>query len=106
MQLKFSRQNFEKNILISNSIKFRPVAAELLHSDRQTDRHDVTNSRFSQFFENRPKPDVSSASQELPLLLQNCTVSPPLFVRKLPVTSLLSQLNLIPILTIWGPGVA
>jgi len=73
-----SLDRISKNTLISNPIKFRPVAAELLHSDRQTDRHDVTNSRFSQFFENRPKPDGSSASQELPLLSQNCTVSPPL----------------------------
>jgi len=30
-------------------MKIRPVAAEILHADRRTDRHDEANSRFSQF---------------------------------------------------------
>ena len=30
-------------------MKIRPVRAELFHSDRQTDRHDGTNTNFSQF---------------------------------------------------------
>jgi len=32
-------------------MKLRRVGAELLHSDGRTDRHDETNSRFSQFCE-------------------------------------------------------
>jgi hypothetical protein len=28
-------------------MKIRPVGAELFHADRQTDRHDEANSRFS-----------------------------------------------------------
>jgi len=37
---------FWKNKLVSNFMKIRPVAALLFHADRQTDRHDKTNSRF------------------------------------------------------------
>jgi hypothetical protein len=29
-------------------MKIRPVEAELLHADRQTDRHDEAKSRFPQ----------------------------------------------------------
>jgi hypothetical protein len=32
-------------------MKFRAVGAELLHADRQTDRHNVANSRFSTVFQ-------------------------------------------------------
>ena len=32
-------------------MKICPVGAELFHADRQTDKHDEANSRFSQFFE-------------------------------------------------------
>jgi hypothetical protein len=32
-------------------MKIRPVGAELLYADGQTDRHDEANSRFSQFCE-------------------------------------------------------
>jgi len=39
MKLEFSRQIFEK-IHISNFMKILPVAAELFHADRQTDKHD------------------------------------------------------------------
>jgi len=31
---------------ISNFMKIRPVGAELLHADGQTDRHGEANSRF------------------------------------------------------------
>ena len=45
---------FEKNTQMSNSIKIRPVRAELFHADRRTDghkdRHNKGNSRFSQIF--------------------------------------------------------
>jgi len=34
-----------------NFIKIRPVGAELLYVDGQTDRHDQANSRFSRFCE-------------------------------------------------------
>ena len=32
-------------------MKIRLMESELLHADGQTDRHDVANSRFSQFCE-------------------------------------------------------
>ena len=32
-------------------MKICPVGAELFHADRQTDKQDEANSRFSQFFE-------------------------------------------------------
>jgi hypothetical protein len=52
MKLKLSREIFDKkNPHILNFIKIRPVGAELLHADRQTDRCDEANSRFSQFCE-------------------------------------------------------
>jgi hypothetical protein len=47
MKLEFSRQIFEKS-QIPNFIKNRPVGAKLFHADRQTDRYDEANSRFSQ----------------------------------------------------------
>jgi hypothetical protein len=37
----------KKNNQISNFMKLHPVAAELFHTDRRTDRHDEANSRFS-----------------------------------------------------------
>ena len=46
---------FSKNTQISNFMKIRPMGAELFHADRltdrQTDRHEETNSGFSQFCE-------------------------------------------------------
>jgi len=54
MKLEFSRQIFEKPQII-NVTKICPARAELFHEngrlDRQTDRHDEANSRFSQFYE-------------------------------------------------------
>jgi len=32
-------------------MKIRPVGAELFQTDKQADRHEESNSRFSQFFE-------------------------------------------------------
>jgi len=49
MKLKFSWQIFEKKTQIQNFMKIRPVGAELFLSDRQMDRHDENNNRFSQF---------------------------------------------------------
>jgi len=53
MKLEFSQRIFE--ILIANFRKICPLRAELFHADGetegQTDRHDETNSRFSQFCE-------------------------------------------------------
>jgi len=43
MKFGYSRQIFQNN---SNIMKIRPVGAELLHADGQTDRHDETNNRF------------------------------------------------------------
>jgi len=50
MKLEFSRQFYEE-YSISNFIKILPVRAELFHANRRTDRHDASNSSFSQFCE-------------------------------------------------------
>jgi len=46
---------FSKNPHISNFVEIHPVGVELFHTDgrtdRQTDRHDEANSRFSKFCE-------------------------------------------------------
>jgi len=39
------------NTEILNFIKILPREVELFHSERQTDRHDEANSRYSQFSE-------------------------------------------------------
>ena len=51
MKLEYSRQIFEKNILLLNFIKIRPVGAEVFHTnDKQTvgrrDRYDKANKPF------------------------------------------------------------
>ena len=46
----FSRQTFEKKSQMSNFMKIGPVAAELFHKDKRTDRQDEANSRCSQFY--------------------------------------------------------
>ena len=43
--------SFSKNIQISNFMKMFRVAGELFHAERQKERHDEGNSRFSQFCE-------------------------------------------------------
>jgi hypothetical protein len=48
MKHEFSRQILKRR---SNSMKIRPVGAELFHTDRRADRHDEGNSGFSQFRE-------------------------------------------------------
>jgi hypothetical protein len=54
MKIKFSRQILE-NKLILNFMKIRPMGTEFFRADgrteRQTDRHNQTNFRFSQFYE-------------------------------------------------------
>ena len=56
-KLFFNR--YRKNIEISHFVKIRPLGAELFHADRQTDRqtdrHDAANSRFSQFCQRAKK---------------------------------------------------
>jgi len=47
MTLEFSGQIFEK--YSKNFMKIRPVGAELLHANGQTDRHVEANGRTSQF---------------------------------------------------------
>jgi len=42
-------ERFSKNSQISNFIKIHLKGAQLFHADGRTDRHDETNSRFSQF---------------------------------------------------------
>jgi len=58
-------------------MEIRPVGAELLHEDKETDRHDEANSRFSQFCEKRLKsrspielPHISSENPLNELLVQ------------------------------------
>jgi len=46
MKLEFSRQSFEKQSHIKFQ-KIRPVTAEFVHADGQTDGCDEANSRFS-----------------------------------------------------------
>jgi len=43
--------DFQKNTQIYNFMTIEPVGAELFHVDGRTDRHDKTNSRSSQFYE-------------------------------------------------------
>ena len=57
VRVEFSRQiKKKKSAQMWNFIKIGPVRDEMFHADggtgsyRQTDRHDETNSRFSQFF--------------------------------------------------------
>jgi hypothetical protein len=62
MKFELSRHIFE-NIRISNFMKIRPLEAEFFHADgwldrqtdiqthKQTDKHDISNSRFSKFCE-------------------------------------------------------
>jgi len=40
---------------ISNFMKIRTLGAEIFHADRQTDRYDEANNRFSQFCESALK---------------------------------------------------
>jgi hypothetical protein len=47
----FSAYFRKKKCQTSNFIKISPLWAELLHTNRQTDRHDEANSRLSQFNE-------------------------------------------------------
>jgi len=44
-------KDFQKNSQISNFKKIYSVETELFHEDRQTERPDEDNSRFSQFCE-------------------------------------------------------
>ena len=52
--LKCQIYRFSEIPQMSNFMKFRSVDAELFHADWQTDRFDEA-SRFSQFYEKRPK---------------------------------------------------
>jgi len=47
--------DFQKVFQIPNIINIRSVGAELFHADRGMDRHDETNSCFSQFWEHAKK---------------------------------------------------
>ena len=53
MKLYFLDRFSGKNPKISNFMKIRPVGAELVHAERETNgqTHDEANSRFSQFCE-------------------------------------------------------
>jgi len=42
----------KKKTQIENFMIIRPLGAELIHVAGQTDRHDETNTRFSEFFQN------------------------------------------------------
>jgi hypothetical protein len=49
-------------------MKIRPVGAELFHANRQTDRHDEADNRFSQFCERAQK------TEKLPNDLSDITI--------------------------------
>ena len=51
----FSTDFRGKNAQISNNMKIRPVEAELLHVDRQTDRQDEANNLFFVILRDAPK---------------------------------------------------
>jgi len=59
MKLEFSRQIFEKYSIF---LKIFPVGAELFlaygRTDRSTDRHDESKSRFWQFCERKESNDL------------------------------------------------
>ena len=59
IKLKFSWQIFKK----SSNIKFH--GSQLFHADRQTDRHDEANSRFSQFCERAEKRETCWSFEQL-----------------------------------------
>jgi hypothetical protein len=63
VKLEFSRQIFKKAD-ISSSIKILPVGDELFHADGETDGHEETSSRFSQFcgLKNTQNVNVSHAN--------------------------------------------
>jgi hypothetical protein len=50
MNFKFL-DRLQKNTQIEDFMKMFSMGAELFHADRQTDGHDETSSRFSQFRE-------------------------------------------------------
>jgi hypothetical protein len=54
----------KKKARMPNSIKIHPLRVELFCADRQTDVHDETNSRFSQFSE-RAKQSVQAMATHL-----------------------------------------
>jgi hypothetical protein len=61
MKHEFSQQILEKN-RISNSIKIRPVGAELLHADGRTDLTKLIVAFHN--FANRPKNSMSKILTE------------------------------------------
>jgi hypothetical protein len=60
-QTSIPRQNFEKYLHITKFMTIRPVGAELLHADGQTDRQaDMTKLTVAfRNFANAPKNDTS-----------------------------------------------
>ena len=73
MKQEFSRQIFEKYSNIK-FLKIRPVEAEVFHADRrtdrQTDKYDETNNRFSQFW-NALKNIIQLKEQHRLRLIEN-----------------------------------
>jgi hypothetical protein len=66
MTLEFSLDRVSKKAQTSNSIKIRPVGAELFladeRTDGRTDRHYKTNSRFPYFYERAKKKHLKSSA--------------------------------------------
>jgi len=56
MKRKFSRQIFSKTPQVASSVKILKVGVEF-HADRQRDKHDKANSRFSYCCEKAYKSD-------------------------------------------------
>jgi hypothetical protein len=86
MKLEFSRQIFEK-YSNTKSHENPPLGAELIHVDKQTDRHKEAYSHFSQFCEGAYKYKllcyISKISLRhfglniLPFLFFHCSGEPP-----------------------------
>ena len=67
---------FSQHPHISNFMKIRPVEAELFHADGQTDGHNETKSRFSQFCERAWKRRPNALIGIPHLITQDCVWYP------------------------------
>ena len=67
LKLEFSLQIFEKYSK-PNFVKIRPVGAELLPADGQTDKHFKSYNCFSQFWEGAKKVNVQTRQKHSTVL--------------------------------------
>ena len=69
MDLKFSRQILEKYHISNSTKSVRSEPSCSVQTNRWTDRHDETNSRFSQFCEGTYKVLASYVPYTVPVLV-------------------------------------